>query len=481
MLALGATGRAGSSQREAGSCAEAAEVAIHDDRLDWWQAARFGLFVHWGPYSAAGVEASWPIMVPALARLVPQPAISESEYVALPARFDPRGFDPTAWVALARRAGMRYVVVTAKHHDGFCMFDAEGTDYKITRTPYGRDALAMLAEACAAAGMPLGFYYSPPDMHHAGYRDTRRPVTENWFGEAERPEWPAYLDYMERHLRQLLTGYGDVAIVWFDGLFDHERFQPERFRRLVRELSPRTLTNDRLGPGDYTTPEQFTPSGIPIKREGTAPQLTRAAFLRFVELLTSGRPAEELAAWFAAGRDRAYPTSLHPSPAEIQPWETCMTMNGAWGYVPTDTSWKSPETLVRTLIETASRGGNLLLNVGPRGDGAFPPEAVARLEAVGEWMAVHGDSIRGTAHGPLQGHSSVRSTAGLGVVYLHLLEWPGEALALAGFSPRVGSATLLGGSEVAFRLEGGALRLTLPPHPPRSGPSVVALHGLAGR
>ena len=243
-----------------------------DDRLDWWQQARFGLFLHWGPYSVAGVEASWPIMVPALARLVPQPEISEADYVGLARRFDPRGFDPAAWVAAARRAGMRYIVITAKHHDGFCMFDAAGTEYKITRSPYGRDVLAMLAEACAAASMPLGFYYSPPDMHHPGYRDTRRPVTENWFGEADRPEWHSYLDYMEGHLRQLLTGYGDVAILWFDGLFDHDRYQPDRFHRLVRELQPRTLTNDRLGPGDYVTPEQFTPAGIPVSRTGPGPR-----------------------------------------------------------------------------------------------------------------------------------------------------------------------------------------------------------------
>jgi alpha-L-fucosidase len=325
------------------------------------------------------------------------------------------------------------------------MFDAAGTDYKITRTPYGRDVLAMLAEACAAASMPLGFYYSPPDMHDAGYRDTRRPVVENWWGEPERPEWASYLDTMETHLRQLLTGYGDVAIVWFDGLFlcasrrtaatreaagaasrenDHERYQPERFHRLIRELSPRTLTNDRLGAGDYVTPEQFTPSGIPIRRSGPAPQLTRQAFERFLELLTGGHTPQELEAIFAAGRDRAYPTALHPTPDQVQSWETCMTMNRAWGYVPTDTDWKSPDTLVRTLVETASRAGNFLLNVGPRGDGTFPPEAIERLEAVGAWMDRYGESIWGTTYGPVQGDPKLRSTAKGGTVYLHHLDGP---------------------------------------------------------
>jgi len=435
---------------------------MRDDRLDWWQAARFGLFLHWGAYSVAGVEASWPIMVPALARLVPQPAITEAEYVALPQRFDPRGFDPKAWVALARRAGMGYVVITAKHHDGFCMFDAAGTEYKITRTPYRRDVLLELAEACAAAGMPLGFYYSPPDMHHPGYRDTRRAVAETWTGEPERPEWRSYLDYMEGHLRQLLTGYGEVAVVWFDGLFDHDRYQPERFRRLVRELAPRTLTNDRLGHGDYVTPEQFTPGGIPVRREGPAPQLTLEAFQRFLELLTAGHSAEELEAIFAAGRARAYPTSLQPSPAELQPWEACMTMNRSWGYNPTDTHWKSPETLVRTLVETASRGGNLLLNVGPRGDGTLPPEALERLEAIGAWFDAHGEAIRGTAHGPIQGHVTVRTTRRGDVVYLHLLEWPTEGVSISGWSGRVTSVAGLDGAAVPFEQGGDTLRILLP-------------------
>jgi alpha-L-fucosidase len=453
---------------------------VPDDRLDWWQQARFGLFLHWGPYSVAGVEASWPIMVPALARLVPQPDISEADYVGLSRRFDPRGFDPAAWVATARRAGMRYIVITAKHHDGFCMFDAAGTEYKITRAPYGRDVLAMLAEACATASMPLGFYYSPPDMHHPGYRDTSRPVTANWFGEADRPEWGSYLDYMEGHLRQLLTGYGDVAILWFDGLFDHDRYQPERFHRLVRELQPRTLTNDRLGPGDYTTPEQFTPAGIPVRRTGPPPQLTRQALERFFELLTGGHTAEEIEAILAPGRARAYPTALDPTPDEIQPWETCMTLNGAWGWVPTDSSWKSPDTLVRTLVETSSRQGNLLLNVGPRGDGTFPPEAIERLEAVGAWMDVYGESIWGTERGPVQGQAPVRSTVKGDTLYLHLFDYATRAIEVSGVASPVRSLRRVGGGDVGFTQQGMLLRVT-PPAPRADLASVSSVDVLAAR
>ena len=191
--------------------------------------------------------------------------ISEKEYASLPTRFNPTGFDADAWVQMAKEAGMRYMVITSKHHDGFCMFDAPGTDYKITNTPYGKDICLELAEACARQNMPLGFYYSPPDMHHPGYRNIKKPATKNWTGEPKRKEWAQYLDYMESHIRKLLTDYGEVSVMWFDGLTNHGKYDPARFHKLVHELSPNTLINDRLGDGyDFVTPEQFIPKlGIP--------------------------------------------------------------------------------------------------------------------------------------------------------------------------------------------------------------------------
>lgn len=163
-----------------------------DRRMDWYLDARFGLFIHWGAYAVAGAEASWPVMAPGLSEAMfgTPSVIKEAEYVSLPARFDPAGFDADAWVRIAKDAGMRYIVITSKHHDGFCMFDAPGTDYKITRTPFGRDVCLELSEACARAGMRLGFYYSPPDMHHPGYRRTDRPMTENWLGELSARSGP---------------------------------------------------------------------------------------------------------------------------------------------------------------------------------------------------------------------------------------------------------------------------------------------------
>lgn len=261
-------------------------------RLNWYREVKFGLFIHWGPYSLAGIEASWPIMAPALSEAMfgTQRDITEAEYRALPSRFNPVDFDPDVWVRLAQEAGMGYMIFTAKHHDGFCMFDAPGTDYKITNTPYGKDICLELSQACARAGMPLGFYYSPPDMDHPGYRDTRQPATKNWTGQPKRETWGAYLDTMESHLRKLLTDYGKVAVMWFDGLTNHGKYDPERFHRLVHTLSPNTLINDRLGEGyDFITPEQFIPSGIPARTGKPNPSMDPGgdAFFRTVSALST--------------------------------------------------------------------------------------------------------------------------------------------------------------------------------------------------
>ena len=233
---------------------------LEDERTAWYRAAKFGMFIHWGPYSLASVEASWPIMVP-------KPGgISEADYRELYKRFNPVKFDPEAFVDLARTAGQRYMVFTTKHHDGFCMFDSAYTNYKITNTPYGKDVVAQLATSCEKRGMPLGFYYSPPDMTHPGFRDTSKLAKENWGGEPARPEWPLYLDYMELQLTELLTRYGPAALIWFDGLHHQEKYEGVRFLNLIHKLQPATLVNDRIGvDADYETPEQFIPTAIPTK------------------------------------------------------------------------------------------------------------------------------------------------------------------------------------------------------------------------
>lgn len=448
-------------------------------RLAWYQEAKFGLFIHWGAYSVAGVEASWPIMTPRFSEAMfgNKTRISEADYVALPERFNPVDFDATAWVRLAQQAGMRYIVFTAKHHDGFCMFDAPGTDYKITNTPFGRDICRELAQACDEAGMPLGFYYSPPDMHHPGYRDTRKPATRNWLGEPRRAEWGMYLDYMESHIRKLLTGYGPVKILWFDGLVNHAKYDPPRFHRLVHDLSPGTLINDRLGDGyDFITPEQFIPKdGIPV-RTGKPPSGDSVASERFFRAITflyklpgiRGVIRRQLQQ-YADGQLELAPVAQapFPPPERFQPWETCMTMGRSWAYNPHETDWKSPGALIRNLVEVVSRGGNYLLNVGPTAQGTFPPQAVERLQHIGRWMATYGDAITGSTYTPLPGFPGGRTTHKGNNIYLHVFAWPDDGvLTTEGFPYAAKRVTQFDGAPLSFQQSGQHIAVTVPQHAP---------------
>ncbi len=430
-----------------GLVAMVAAVAVYGGDLE--QARRhfaeykFGMFIHWGPYSLAGVEASWPIMRPDAERWG---AITEAEYRKLPQRFNPVRFDPAAWVGLAKAAGQRYMVITSKHHDGFCMFDSAYTDYKITNTPYGKDILAELAAACRREGMPLGFYYSPPDMNHPGFRDTSRPAAENWSGEPTRPEWFLYLDYMEAQLRELLTRYGDVFVIWFDGLRGQQKYDGRRFETMIRELAPGTLINNRIGvPGDFSTPEQFLPRGIPT--------MSSAAELKGVDRKQAANP----------------PSGRVPRPVEFRPWETCMTINRTWAYNPRDREFKPATQLIRTLVEVASKGGNFLLNVGPTPEGEIQPEFQERLRAIGEWLKVNGEAIYGSTYGPIQTLEFGKTTAKDGAVYLHVFDWPGAELTLPwpeenlrtlGLETGVRRVeALAGGPALPFRLAGGRLSI----------------------
>ncbi|MEK7404607.1 MAG: alpha-L-fucosidase, partial [Acidobacteriota bacterium] len=384
-----------------------APVAREGDRTAWFREAKFGMFIHWGPYSLASVEASWPIMRPGAKSY---PPISETDYRALPQRFNPVRFDARAWVRLAKAAGQRYMVFTSKHHDGFSMFDSAYTNYKIANTPYKKDIVAELAAAAKAEAMPLGFYYSPPDMNHPGFRDTSKPASENWGGEPARAEWPLYLDYMQLQITELLTRYGDVAILWFDGLGGQQKYDGRRFHKLIRELQPACLINNRIGlDGDYQTPEQVIPKTI-------------------------------------------------PSPEKFRLWETCMTINRTWAYNKHDSNYKSVTQLIRALVEIASKGGNFLLNVGPTPEGTIQPEFEERLLGIGAWLKVNGESIYGTTYGPLP-----NTTAKGGTVYLHVFDWPKGELDLVGLSQKVREVTLLAdGKKLPFRRQGDRLTIQLP-------------------
>jgi alpha-L-fucosidase len=428
------------------SCAPSLGWAFgsEEERTNWYRGAKFGMFIHWGPYSLASVEASWPIMKPAAG------GITEAEYRELPRRFNPTKFDPHTFVDLARTAGQQYMVFTTKHHDGFCMFDTSYTDYKITNTPYGKDIVKQLADACRERGMPLGFYYSPPDMHHPAFRDTSKLTKENWDGEPTRLDWPLYLDYMQLQLTELLTSYGPVALIWFDGLNHQEKYGGIRFLDLIRRLQPGTLVNDRLGlPGDYQTPEQFIPNAIPTKD------------VHFNAVDTSVQ--------------RKLKTTI-PRSEDFQLWETCMTINNTWAYNMHDHEYKSARVLIRSLVEVASRGGNFLLNVGPQPDGTIQPEFQDRLRAIGDWLAVNGDSIYGTTFGPIQGVPSIRVTAKKERIFIHVFDWPSTPLEINGLQAKVLSAYLLAnGQPLKIRQSEGKLQVDLPSQAPDANVGVVGL------
>ena len=457
-------------------------------RLAWYLDAKFGLFIHWGAYSVAGVEASWPMMTPRFSEAMfgNKTRISETDYTALPDRFNPVDFDAAAWVRLAQQAGMRYIVFTAKHHDGFCMFDAPGTDYKITNTPYGKDICQELAQACAEANMPLGFYYSPPDMHHPGYRDTRKPATRNWLGEPRRGAWSTYLDYMESHVRKLLTDYGPVKILWFDGLVNHAKYDPPRFHRLVRDLSPDTLINDRLGDGyDFITPEQFIPTtGIPV-RTGKPPSSNGIDSERFFRVVTflykipgiRGAIRRQLQK-YADGQLELTPVlqEPYPTPERFQPWETCMTMGRSWAYNPHETDWKQPGALIRNLVEVVSRGGNYLLNVGPTAQGTFPQQAVERLQYIGKWMATYREAIVDSTYTPLQNFTQGRTTRKGDKVYLYVFTWPDDSrLTIEGFPYTARRVTQFSGEPLAFQQSVERFEITLPRQAPDRDVSVLVV------
>ena len=401
------------------------------DRFARQREAKFGMFIHWGPYSLAGVEASWPIMVK-------NDEITEAEYRALPARFNPAHFDPNEWIDLARRAGQRYMVFTTKHCDGFCMFDSDFTGYKITRTPYGKDIFKQLADACAARQMALGIYYSPPDMNHPGYRDTSQPSTANYKGEPARPEWPLYLDYMGLQLHELLTRYGPITEVWFDTVDPNiqARYDGQRFIDEVRRLQPDALINNRMGvPGDFLTPEQFIPRAVPTKG------------------LRMDSPDHSFA-------DRQ-PITV-PRPGQFQPWETCMTINDTWAYRPKDRNFKSADTLIRNMVEIVSRGGNFLLDVGPQPDGRIQPEFVERLQAVGTWVHANAAAIYGSTYGPVQGESAFRTSSRGSNVYVFVMDSSAASIAIGGLKMKTAAVRHLAtGRPIPFTQSVGKITITI--------------------
>jgi len=353
-----------------------------EERLKWFTDAKFGMFIHWGAY-AIPARCEWIMCIE---------RVPVEEYEKWADAFNPRFFDARAWAETAKRAGMKYMVLTTKHHDGFCLFDTETTDYSTVKRGAKRDFVAEYVEACREAGMKIGFYFSLLDWHHPDWQaHCTLGDQETWSGLMPDDAMRRYVEYHHEQVRELCTNYGKIDVMWYDGCwYSADVMQSEKLNAMVRELQPHIIINNRANlPADFDTPEQ--------------------------QIIPS-----------------------EPGRA----WESCMTMNDHWGAFPEDQHWKSVKDLVLTLTKTTCGGGNLLLNVGPRADGTFPPESVERLEKMGEWLSVNGEAFYGTEPGPDWLVSHARTQKG-GTVYLHLPYWWGEELVIFPGGRRILSAKLL--------------------------------------
>jgi len=388
--------------------ARAAGAEQEAQRLKWWRNARFGMFIHWGVYSVpAGV---WDGEEKYAEWIRHRAQIPVDRYEELAQDFNPTEFDANRWARFAEQAGMKYMVITSKHHDGFCLFDSDYTEWDIGEaSPYGGEPLEQLADACRDRGIRFATYYSIMDWHHPDYLPRR-----SWSDRsAKGADMDRYTEYAVNQVGEIIERL-DPAIIWFDGGWE-DSWTEDRGRKMlnfVREKAPHTIINDRLEVnGDYITPEQHIPTRGPE-------------------------------------RD----------------WETCMTMNNHWGYAKYDNDWKSTKTLIRNLVDIVSKGGNYLLNVGPKADGTFPDPAIKRLKEIGEWMDTYGESIYGTDRSPMGEPAWGRCTAEPGRLYLHVFRWPDDGtLEVPRLRNEVEAAYLLGEDEDLETVErdrGVAVRLT---------------------
>lgn len=372
-----------------GAAAEAAPSS-DDARMAWWRDARFGLFIHWGLYAIPA--GAWNGETHHGEWIRDTAHIPVGEYEALKAQWNPTKFDAARWADIAAKAGMKYVVITTKHHDGFCLFDSAHTDWDVMSTPHGRDIMKEIADAFRARGIRVCWYHSIMDWHHPDYLPRRPWETER---SADGADLERYVKYLHAQVEELLTKYGDIGVLWFDGEWEsswtHER--GKALYELCRRLQPNVIVNNRVdvsragiegfstderSVGDFGTPEQTIPAqGLP-------------------------------------GVD----------------WETCMTMNGHWGYNRADQGWKSAAEMIRMLCDIASKGGNFLMNVGPTADGEFPQACVERLEAIGAWLSTNGEAIHGTRASVFSelafGRCTIKPMERGTRLYFHVFEWPAD-------------------------------------------------------
>lgn len=426
-----------------------------DERMEWWREARFGMFIHWGVYAVPAGTHNGQRINRIGEWIMNRGKIPVADYKAYAKQFNPVKYDADAWVRMAKDAGMKYIVITSKHHDGFALFDSKVTTWDmVDATPYGKDLIKPLAEACRKHGIKLGLYYShAQDWVNPGGAAARKKASEGWanpdsaridaYTEANSGHWdPAQTTQtMEQYIndiavpqvKEILTQYGDIAVLWWDtptGMTDEFA---QKFQALL-PLQPRMITNDRLKrpnfPGDFKTPEQRIPDLSELD-----------------------------------GKD----------------WETCMTMNGTWGYKSYDDKWKSAETMIRNLLDIASKGGNYLLNVGPKADGEFPAESIERLKTIGVWMRANGEAVYGTHASPLAplpwGRCTRKEQNGNTTLYLSVFDWPKDGkLIVPGLHNDVKGASLLAtGKKLQTYKDKDQLVITLPATAPDAMATVIRL------
>jgi len=394
---------------------------------EWFQDARFGMFVHWGAYSVLQDDA-WASNTRRL-------LITELE--TLGPQFNPTRFDPAAWVDLARAAGARYITLTTKHHDGFAMFDTRVSDWDIVdRSPYRRDVLRLLADECRRQGIRLFVYYSQLDWHHPDFYP--RGGTGRNFGRPDSGDFARYLDFLDAQVRELLTNYGPLAGVWFDGQWDRGGdWRLDRTYRMIHDLQPAALVGSNHN-GWFQDGEDI------------------ALFERMLPGTQNAR--------------------LDSARARRLPMEMSETINGSWGFRLWDRDYKSTAQLIRELVEAAGQDANFLLNVGPMPTGEIQPEFIERMRGMGAWLQRYGESVYGTRGGPIAPRPWGVTTQRGDRVFVHVLSWQDAELSLPPLARRVRAASLLaGGRAVPFRETDAGLILVLPPRAAGEVDQVVAL------
>lgn len=393
------------------------------ENREWFQDAKFGLFVHWGVYSIMGGGGDYGIAE----WIMERKNIPIAQYEKLPTFFYPVDFDPVQWVSMVKKAGMKYITITSKHHDGFAMFDSKVSDYDIVdATPYGKDVIGMLKKECDRQGIRLFFYHSQLDWHHPDYFPHGR--TGNGIKDRSTSgDWNAYIDYMNTQLTELLTRYGKIGGIWFDGMWD----KPDADWRLgetyslIHSLQPGAL----IGSNHHKMPfpgEDFMMFERDLPGENT---------MGFNNTAVSGQVALEM----------------------------CETMNGSWGFNIIDQDYKTVKRLIHTMIRAAGYGANFLLNTGPMPNGRIQPENVDTLMAIGRWLEGHGESYYGTRKGPVEPQDWGATTTKGKLVYVHVLEYDGNTLEIGGFPLKVrGARSFAEGTPVEFKQKKDQLVITLP-------------------